>query len=459
MVLDANKIQPLSVDAHSEASDLAGSHVCGNELVCALLTVRQMETSNGRTMVFDEIKQKNPVFRIADHIYDLSGERFFQPFLLLLYMLKCVLSVGATRQVSPTDEAVAISTFENERTAVARISALVSDIAILNLTLKRAYAFRLPNMLQALALIVSIGRVWPLLTKLARNYPFMPSARIASALAFYMSFRKFFEKQSRINAAIIASNYSPEAVGLAAAARHSGRNVVYTNHSPVPAKSAYVPAVRADFALFYGERVTQTYRRRSRCAAEVALIGQPVLARKMEWREQISSVGIFLTAGTKNEVLQDLVESIRLSLPSARIIVRQHPVTLLKIDLTAVDVTDPNLEFTLGNPLEEEIARCDLVICGNSGVALNVLSGGRPVAYISSLDRLPFDYNGFVENRLVHWMPWWSDDAYDRLRDFYQSPQWQKIMRSYDAGYGADGGKLLRSAGQAVRPYLTSRSR
>ena len=261
----------------------------------------------------------------------------------------------------------------------------------------------------------------------------------------------------QIAAAIVPSNYSPEAVGMSAAAHHEGRRVVYANHAPVPANGAVVPPVLADCALFYGGATTRTYQRRSRCLAEVAYIGQPGTPRAMQWREALDTVGIFLTAGTKAEVLKSLIASIRLDLPDARIIVRQHPVTLLKTDFSTIGVDDPNTELTIGNPLDDEIAACDLVICGNSGVSMNVLSGGRPVAYLSSLDNISFDANGFVASRLVLSVPWWTDDIYSRLKGFYQTPGWIGVMQSYDASYGADLVALHHEAGQVLMRHLRPR--
>ena len=177
-------------------------------------------------------------------------------------------------------------------------------------------------------------------------------------------------------------------------------------------------------------------------------------AREMEWRERLDTIGIFLTSGTKADVLQSLIATIRVDLPEARIIVRQHPVTLLKTDFSTIGVDDPLIELTIGNPLDDEIAACDMVICGNSGVAMNVLSGGRPVAYLSSLDGIKFDANGFVASRLVLSVPWWTDDIYDRLKGFYQAPGWRGVMQSYDASYGADLDELKRAAAQVMMRHL-----
>jgi hypothetical protein len=174
----------------------------------------------------------------------------------------------------------------------------------------------------------------------------------------------------------------------------------------------------------------------------------------MEWREEVRTVGIFLTSGTRAEVVATLVSQIRASWPGVRILIRNHPVALLKTDLSEIGATDANIEVTIGQPLNGEIAVCDLIICGNSGVAMNALSGGRPVAYFADLDRVKFDSNGFVASGLVCHVSGWSDHIYGQLKSFYRAPKWQEVMRTYDASYGADLARLEQAATEKLIRYL-----
>jgi hypothetical protein len=422
------------------------------DLATALRIVRRMETSAPRGAIFEEIKQKNPLYRLVDGFYSMAGAGAVQPLLLFAYMLKCVVSVGPFNEDDA--EAVAISNFDNEGHTVERVAALVPDARLLRLSLKRRHLLRLGQLGAAFRMVGSVGRIWPFLSSLVRSHSFMPAARIASALAFYMRFSQLFADRPGLNAAVIASNYSPEAVGMAAAAHRMGRRVIYVNHAPVAANGALVPPVLADCAIFYGDAVRQTYERRSRCSAEVALIGQPWASRAMEWRDEVRRVGIFLTALTRADAVSDLVSAIRANRPDVRILVRNHPVALLKTDFSELEAQDGNLEITIGNPLDDEITACDLIICGNSGVAMNALSGGRPVAYMDTLDGLNFDYNGFVESGLVCHVTGWSDDLYGQLKDFYEHPRWRGVMLSYDASYECDVAALKQSAAVTIKRYF-----
>jgi hypothetical protein len=423
------------------------------DLATALRIVRRMETSAARGAVFAEIKQKNRFYSLVDALYSRAGATTVQPLLLFAYLVKCVLSLG------PFDAArastVSISNFGNERHSVDRLAALVPDAHFLRLSLRRGHLIGRGQLRAFVRMLGSARRIWPFLSSLVRSHSFMPAARIASTLAFYLRFVQLFTDHPKLAAAVVASNYSPEAVGLTAAAHRMGRRVIYINHAPVPANGAFVPPVFADCAIFYGDAVRQTYERRSRCTAEVALIGQPYAARPMEWRDEVRTIGIFLTALTRAQAVAELVSAIRAGRPGVRILIRNHPVALLKSDFSNLRDQDGNLEVTIGNPLDEEIAACDLIICGNSGVAMNALSGGRPVSYMDTLDALDFDYNGFVESGLVYHMKAWSDDIYAMLKAFYGRPEWRGVMMSYDAAYGADAEALNEAAAETIRRHLS----
>jgi hypothetical protein len=421
-------------------------------LATALRIVRRMETSSVRGAVFAEIKRKNPLYGIVDWLYSKAGANSVQPLVLLLYMLKCVLSLGPSR--NEIHDAVSIASFENERHAIDRLVALMPGARVHCLSLDRRHLIGRGQLGAALRILGSAPRVWRYLACLSRTYGFMPAARIASALAHYIRCSQLFAERPGLTAAIVASNYSPEALGLAAAAHRSGRRVIYVNHAPVPANGALVPPVLADCAVFYGDAIRRTYQRESRCTAEVALIGQAGSASPMQWRDDARTVGIFLTALTLPDAVARLVAAIAIDRPDARILIRNHPVALLRSDFSGLAARYENLTISIGQPLDDEIAACDLVFCGNSGVALNVLRGGRPVAYLDSIDGLTFDYNGFVESKLICPVEGWRDDLYTRLRNFYTQPEWREVMQSYDASYGVDASVLERKAAELVGRHV-----
>ncbi|WP_373490186.1 hypothetical protein [Parasphingorhabdus sp.] len=424
-------------------------------LATALGIIRRMETSSARSAVFAEIKNKNPVYRLVDTLYAKAGYGFLQPLVLFIYMLKSVLSLGKFDYSG--HEAVAISNFQNEHNAINRLVALLPGTRVMMLSPKLCNLFSRDQLRTTISMIGAAPRVFPFLSRLARSYGFMPSARMASGLAYYIRFSQLLARHPGMSAAIVASNYSPEALGLSAAAHNKNRKVVYVNHAPVPANGAMVPPVLADCAVFYGNATRSTYERESRCNAEVALIGQPGTARPMEWRDEIRTLGIFLTALTCAKSVEKLVTTISESRPGLQILIRNHPVALLKSDFSDLAAKHKNVKITIGNPLEDEIAACDLILCGNSGVAMNVLREGRPVAYLDSLDKLNHDYCGFIQSRLVCDVKNWSGDLYPMIKAFYTRPDWQRVMKDYDASYNSDISQLEYMAAQTILRYVSSK--
>jgi hypothetical protein len=437
-------------EAAAEADNL--SLAARYDLGVVLRIVRRMETSPARGAVFAEIKSKNTLYRFADALYSRADATILKPLVLFLYMIKCAVSVGRCDQEGI--DAVAVANFDNEVHTVDRLARLIPNNRIFRLSLMRIPHIGKNQLAAALHMVGAARRIWPYLSRLAKSHSFMPSARIASGLAYYIRFSQFFAQYPELKAAIIASNYSPEGLGLAAAAHQTGRKVIYINHAPVPANGALIPPVLADCAVFYGEAIRQTYQRHSRCTAEVALIGQPGTSRPIEWRVNVRKVGIFLTALTRADEVAKLVAEISASDPKPRILIRNHPVGLLKSAFSDLLARHENLEVTIGNPLEDEIADCDLIFCGNSGVAMNVLRGGRPVAYLNALDRLNYDYNGFVERKLVFETTGWSKQLYLQSQAFYANAAWRAVMNSYDASYGADKAELERMAVRKILRFL-----
>lgn len=415
----------------------------GYTLTTAILVVRKMDTQKTRSAVFSEIKNKNPIYRLVDQAYGFSRYLFLQPVILLLYMFKAIAAIGP--EVKASDEIISISNFNNEASAIDRVLKVIPDNETARLSFNKKYYIRNNQLSAYLGLLKASPAYWKFVRKIARTYDFMPACRIASVLAFYIRFDETFKKHKNLKTALIASNYSPECTALAAAAHKNGLKVIYVNHAPVPANSAYVPPVLSDYSVFYGTAMQDIYQRRSRCHSEVVTIGQPGDTQFMKWLPQVNTVGIFLTALTQKAELEALIKQIKKTSPNTEILIRHHPVSLLETNLHTILKRYDGIRTKIGTPLDNDIADCDLVFSGNSGVAMNVMRGGKPVAYLASLDSLPHDYLGFVTDGLACEVNGWSNDLYQTLREFYDRDVWKDKMRDYDASYGVSRTKLIQN--------------
>ena len=414
----------------------------GYTLTTAILVVRKMDTQQTRTAVFSEIKNKNPIYRLVDQAYGVSRYLFLQPVILLLYMLKAIAAVGP--EVKASDEIISISNFNNEAGAIDRVLKVIPDYETARLSFNKKYYIRISQLSAYLGLLKAAPAYWKFVRNIARNYDFMPACRMASVLAFYIRLDDIFKKHKNLKTALIASNYSPECTALAAAAHKNGLKVIYVNHAPVPANSVYVPPVLSDYSVFYGTAMQDIYQRRSRCHSQVVTIGQPGDTQFMKWLPQVKTVGIFLTALTQKAELEALIEQIKKTSPKTEILIRHHPVSLLETNLDTILERYDGIRTTIGTPLDDDIEDCDLVFSGNSGVAMNVMRGGKPVAYLARLDSLPHDYLGFVSDGLACEVSGWKNDIYRTLRAFYDRDTWKEKMREYDASYGVSRTKLIQ---------------
>lgn len=421
-------------------------------LTTAILIVRSMETQATRNAVFSEIKDKNLIYRLVDLGYKIAGKLYLQPIILLAYMLKCVGSVGP--KTEPTANMVSISSFNNEKHSIDRVSKLIPDIATSNLNFEKKHFFGLMQLKFYYYLCKALPRYWSFLRKLSQLHGFMPACRIASALAFYIRFDEMFQEQDNLKIALIASNYSPECVGMAAAAHKNNIKIIYANHAPVPAKSPYVPPVLADYSIFYGDIIQEIYTKRSRFISKAVTIGQPLETFPMAWAPKIITVGIFLTALTQKEPLEKLIHQIKADSPDTKILIRHHPVSLLETDVSSIIDMFTDIKATRATPLGDDISECDLIYCGNSGVAMNILSAGKPVAYLADLDSLPNDYIGFVESGLVYEASGWETSLYQQLQKFYSREKWAATMRKYDACFGASKEEVLDKAKRKLAEWF-----
>ncbi len=415
----------------------------GYSLTTAILVVRKMDTQQTRSAVFSEIKNKNPIYRLVDQTYSFSRYLFLQPVILLLYMFKAIAAIGP--EVKASDEIISISNFNNEAGAIDRVLEVIPDNKTARLLFNKKYYIRKNQLSAYLGLLKASPAYWKFVRKIARSYDFMPACRIASVLAFYIRFDETFKKHKNLKTALIASNYSPECTALAAAAHKNGLKVIYVNHAPVPANSAYVPPVLSDYSVFYGTAMQDIYQKRSRCYSQVVTIGQPGDTQFMKWLPQVKTIGIFLTALTQKAELETLIDQIKKTSPKIEILIRHHPVSLLETNLDAILKRYHGIRTTIGTPLDKDIADCDLVISGNSGVAMNVMRGGKPVAYLAKLDSLPHDYLGFVTDGLACEVSGWDNNLYQTLRAFYDRDAWKDKMREYDASYGVSRAKLIQN--------------
>jgi len=163
------------------------------------------------------------------------------------------------------------------------------------------------------------------------------------------------------------------------------------------------------------------------------------------------TVGIFLTALTNMKRLHALVDQLESNPRVERILIRSHPVKVVNEDLSALSARGDHVVETSAMLLSENAGLCDVAICGNSTVTIDLLRGGLPVLYDADLDELAYDTNGYVSHDLVLPLPPELDEpAFQSLNGFYGEPSWVATMRYFDAGYQQDEGAMFQRLNDAL---------
>lgn len=426
-----------------------------------MYTVAGMDGSPLRQQAFQEIARRHRLIGIAYAAYRFTRRTPIAPLLLLAYGVKCYLTLGKPLNAGAT--VATLATYANERHAIAGVEASAPDIRFTPLPLSRTNLLTWQSWSGLLRELPRLRSLWRIARHTARRHDFMPACRIFSTVTYYLRARRVLSREPALRAVLTASNYSPEAVALMAAAMKEGRKVLYTNHANVPPHVASLLPLYADLAILTGQAMLDMHCRARPVNARVAYKGLSGASQKLRLDRLTAGgmrIGIFLTSMTSMRALADCLETLHRDFAPASLRVRPHPNPLIGMEgtLPPPAAALPGLAISLSAPLAEDIARCDLVICGNSGVVLEILKAGVPAVYLSGLDAVGEDYNGFIEQRLIPRIA--SADALDieEVKRFFEAPEWPERMRYYDAGYGGEEAAMRRGVGSAISRLLTEAS-
>lgn len=411
--------------------------------------VRGMDDSAGRMRVFMSVVNNSRRIRVSYHLYRASPE-FLKAALILLYGLKCYLSLARGSVADP--QLVYFASYPNEHRVLRHVRKHLSATTQGEITISLANCFGLASAVSLPAFIPATPRLYRYAKKLVRRHDFMPACRIFSTVTYYMRFRRLLPSATR--AVFIACHYSPECLGLAAAAHRGCKKVFFTNHASATGESHYVPPLHADLVAATSEAVADLYRRYTSHALDIVPITIAGARHPMRFPDNQAdtcTVGIYLTALTNEDRLKDVVMEWRTLMPNSRVFIRYHPAAVVNTDLSYLAKSDQRLDISGTNSLREDMARTDIAICGNSTVTIELLRGGRPVLYDNRLDRIGHDYNGYLRRGLVMPYPEQVDDAVlEQIRVHYGEDSWHAKMRYFDSGYSADEQSIMREFATAV---------
>lgn len=413
-----------------------------------------MDGSAVRNAVFESVLQNSRVIRYGFWVYQRMPLHV-KAALVLLYGTKCYLSINWHK--SDSQKIVYFGPYPSEKRILRHVQSYLSDIPSSFIETSLVHCFSMRSLSHLLADIPTWPRMYRHAVHIAKRNKFMPALRVFSAVGYHSRFNRLLA-ESNTEVAFIASHYSPEALGLAAACHRSGRLVFFTNHANATSLQRYVPPVYADLLALTSQAVADTFI--TATAKKLNIVPIPIDAPYRPLLIPNStdnySVGVYLTALTDQVRLVQLIRVIYDHPQIESVLIRMHPAQIVNTDLSELLNEFPDLILSQGAPLLEDINRTDVAICGNSTVTIELLRSGRPVLYDDHLDHLTKDYNGYYAKNLV---PICENningDFLKQLRVHYSQDSWDARMRYFDYGYNANGSELLDEFREAVGSALS----
>ena len=223
-------------------------------LLNAIRTVKQVDTSKSRLKIFEDIARKHILIRTAYLTFQNTAHTPIGPLLLLVYGLKCFMTIKLPTKKSI--ELLCFASYPNEHTAINRIKTGFLEIDQDDLRISRKYIFSPANWIAALSYILRIPRLYGFAKHCSINLHFMPACRTFSTVAFYCRFKNILEHIDT-KGILIANHYSPECTALMAAAHNMSIKVVFINHAHGPEKISFVPSPPAKQLILTREAVYQ----------------------------------------------------------------------------------------------------------------------------------------------------------------------------------------------------------
>ena len=365
---------------------------------------------------------------------------WFSSLMIAAFGLKSLMAIKV--QKSAADEILFTYEFPNEKPVADFINRCLKGKTIRSVEHGKRFTFSIRSFLIFCCFFFNLKgfcRYLRIIHRLNKRYHFMPACRAAGAICFYLRFRKEL-KDLKFKAVLVAKNYSPDCLALVWAARSLDLPSIYCAHAFTPPVKLKKPPLDFTLIILQGQRSLDILKALRAVNGEVifrGITGQSNPLRLDNLKAGELKAGIFLTGNLNISGIKQTIHEINRQLNARQVLIRLHPVAIANADVQQIAGEFSNVKLTFGTPIAEDLAECDLVIVGNSTVTLEVLKGGIPCVYVDHLENVDFDYNGFVESRLI---PYWKQGQaleIAEIKSFY-SDGWNSIFKQYDAYYLSD---------------------
>lgn len=393
--------------------------------------------------VFDDVVSRKRIMRMAVCVYNALPFYALKALLLLLYGLYSFLSLRMRRRAGRENSPciAIVSGFGSEQKAIDRVLGIISQKEAVHIGRSVKNVFSVCSLRSIPLFLACLPRLFKIARKLSMRGPMMPCLLSTGALCSYLRLQDMLAREKEnLKAVLTGSNYQPVPLSLMAAAHKNGLKVIYTNHSFSRAAAVYKPPLYADYSILTGRAKLDEFAREGQTPKPCILKGlgfesKPMRLGQLQAGRESLNIGIFLTAKSELEEIRKLFSWCLQHLPVARLSLRPHPVDLVNQDFSVLKETFPGLVIDNKLPVQEDAENCDLVFCGNSNSALEIICIGTPAVYAGDLDRYDYDTCGFVSGDVLPDFYEIKDALSGKLCVFYDRPDFVEKVRYYNDAY------------------------
>ncbi len=333
----------------------------------------------------------------------------------------------------------------NERRAVAALHTTLGDIAWNDLDFELRPSFDLERLAQ-------LGsRVRPIARRLAATQDLFQMLRAVELICYHERFGELLDL-GRYRAVAISSFNNPWGIAMHAAARRRQIPVILVTHA-----TPVLPITRLDYDLaIVDNAASHDAFTNAGCRIDRTIIKSAQAAyRPMPAAFPAGSLtaGVFLSKDPDARRVIAWIERLLAHDRIGSVLVRPHPANQW------AGVRDAVAGFARGRVVLgtharsfDDLARCHLIIAGNSAVHVEAVTAGTPSILVPGLDGADRDSYGFVEHGLVPRAELDTDLALDDVLAFYRRPEWERTLRRYAniARSDADVAQDIRTSVQAI---------
>ena len=396
----------------------------------AMHNVLRCDSAESVRVLFDFFLEKNAVPRIIFGTLDWMRNTPVGTATVISYGILAYCSVRKTG----AGDAVTIALRENERGAIKSFKQDVPHQAWTDVSInKKGGIWTIVKSIlttKAFREISNLRRCARIARRLLNRHGLFHTMRMMETVFYYFRFMELFCAE-QFNYTVMSSAANPHAIAFNLAAKRSGVRSVIVLHS-MPTKT--MGRLFYDLAIVESEAAKHVYQQEAAGVEQFVVKSSRPLYRPMQMPEQWSDLtaAIFLSKDPQEDVVRKIIDDIFEHGAVNHFLIRPHPANLdpgLRSRLTAS--YGDRVSFSAGGPAHGDIAQCDLVVAGNSGVHVEAVLAGKLSCFVAGLDHSPFDLLGFVEAGLVYHLKETSAFEPKQVVDFYNAASWQDVLRIY----------------------------